>query len=244
MQLITSAEKEALPDDPAAAFVHLEGICRARLADILTTAGMDDDTWSPRIEYVTNVSAAAEVYGVDLLHDLDAESDTTESFDRFRRKAMLTATKLELKLRARRGAGTVALAEGPKARLRKHLADLQVAVDGAGLPQAKVLRLNAKLAEFAAEIDKDRSSLARILACVALVAASVSKAEDSVIKLPGTINSILVLVGKEKLYEEESTPAPVALPASVERKALSPPARKPVLSQGNFADDLDDDVPF
>lgn len=247
MELITVDEMDGLPSDPAAAFVQLERICRTRLGELLSYDNREYDTNSLRNDYMIIVAAAAKTYGVVEFESSEYEDYTEQNYERLRRKAMFAATQMGLDLKSRREADTVSLSEGPKARLRKHLTDLQNALAAAELPPERAARLKAKLAVFSKELDKERSNLTLILVGIAAVASAIPNVEDSIIKLPQTINAIMMLIGKEKLFEEESAPPQIALPTSVERKALTGPSNRqksPAARPSAFDDDLNDDVPF
>lgn len=248
MELITVAEMDSLPDDPIAAFVHLERLCRGRLNHALDNS---DDRWDSRPikqEYMTVVTAAAQAFGVPGVTEYTNTHFDDQDFSFHYREAISAATKLGVTLRLRRAAETVALPLGAKARLRKHVEVLRNILNSSGAEDFSDKRrkaLEAKLAEFDGEIDKDRSSVAKMLGAAAAIAAAcvgVTQAEDAIIKLPETIHAIAVLVGREKSAEEEATPLPLPLPAPP--KKLPAPKSASNDFEGGYGDDLDDDVPF
>lgn len=252
MQLITVAEMDALPDDPATAFVQLERICRTRLHEYTEPQERYEHGNAVRLEYMTIVASAAETYGVADLGDPD-EWDT-QYFDNLYRRAISAATRLTIEGKRARALGSVALPQGAKERLKKHLEDLRAAVHAIDLGDRRKKVLLEKLMGFEKEIGREKSNINTILVGAALVAAALKQAtgvatglEDAVIKLPETVNAINILLGREKLKELEAAPDPLPLPPSV-TKALPSPNRKAISSspstRSDFLDDLDDDVPF
>jgi hypothetical protein len=252
MQLITVAEMDDLPDDPATAFVQLERICRTRLHEYTEQQERYEYANSVRLEYMTIVASAAETYGVADLGD--PESWDAQYFDSLYQRAISAATRLTIEGKRARALGSVTLPQGAKERLKKHLEDLRAAVDAADFDEKRKKVLREKLAGFEKEIGREKSNINTILVGVALVAAAlkqgtgvVTGVEDSIIKLPETVNAINILLGREKLRELEAAPDPLPLPRSV-TKSLPPPKPVPspdrLGSSGGFADDLDDDVPF
>lgn len=254
MQLITVDEMDELPDDPATAFVQLERICRTRLQEYTEQQQHYEDASNMRLEYMTIVASAAETYGVADLGD--PEELDAQYFNNLYQRAIAAATRLTIEAKRARTVGSVSLSPGAKERLKKHLDDLRSAVNAGNFDDGKKKVLRDKLAEFEREIGRQKSNISTILVSVALVAAALKQAtgavtslEDSVIKLPETINAVNVLLGREKLKELEAAPAPLPLPPGV-TKSLPPP--KPSSATpgsrssfgGGFADDLDDDVPF
>ena len=251
LDLITVEEMDNLPDDPVAAFVQLERLCRTRLNQQLETA---DDRWDQRPvkqEYMTVVTAAASAFCIPGVTEYTATQFDDADFNFHYREAISAATKLGVTLRLRRAAETVALPQGTKARLKKHVEALRIALQSSGneLPERRRKSLEAKLNDFSAEIDRERSSVSKMLGATAAVAAAcvgITSAEDAIIKLPETVAAISVLIGREKSTEEEATPPPIPLPA--------PPKKLPAPSDSKennsakalsgFAGDLDDDVPF
>lgn len=248
MDLITVNEMDELPDDPATAFVQLERICRIRLHEYTSQQDRYEHGDDLRLEYMTIVASAAETYGVA---EFDEPSGGWEPqyFKGVYQRAIAIATKLAIEGKRARALTSVALPLGAKERLKKHLEDLRAAVDKVELDEKRKKVLREKLNGFEKEIERDKSNVSVILVGVALVAAALNQAtgavtgvEDSIIKLPETVNAINVLLGREKLKELEASPDPLPLPPSV-TKAL--PAPKPMPNRPSaFDSELEDDVPF
>lgn len=251
MNLISPEEIEALPDDPRAAFIELEWTVRERIDNLLAQENYSDEHLA-RERYVALISEAAGQYGIAGLPEIDFDNYKDEHFWDVRRAAVRIATRLTFEAKQARATEMIALPDATKARLRKHLSDLEAALKASDLPEKKRKALEAKLKQFASELDKGKSSVGIILAAVAAFAAvmkGVGYAEDNVIKLPATINAIVVLIGHEKIEAEERAPPPLPRPA--ERRSLPAPAEKRSVGgfdggarPSGFADDLDDDVPF
>ena len=242
VDLITPEEIEALPSDPRAAFVELEWIVRQRIDKETEDQSMDHDSSLARERYVMLISAAAEEYGIDGLPTVEPGQYDENDFWGLRRAAVRLATTMSLRSKRARAADEVALPSNAKARLRKHLTELEAALAAADIPEKRKKALEIKLGQFAAELDKGRSSITVMLAVAASFAAAMhglSETEDAIIKLPQTVSAIMVLVGRHKAEEEENAP-PAALPRPKERKALPPPKNDAALAGGDF----DDDVPF
>jgi hypothetical protein len=253
MDLITVAEMDDLPDDPATAFVQLERICRVRLHEYTSRQERYEYADDLRLEYMTIVASAAETYGVaDFVEP--TEGWDARYFQSLYQRAISVATRLTIEAKRARALGSVALPKGAKERLKRHLEDLRAALDKVELEEKRKKVLREKLNAFEKEIDREKSNINMILIGVALVAGALNQGsgaftglEDAIIKIPETVNAVNVLLGREKLKELEAAPDPLPLPPSV-TKALPAPKPQPnangLKQSGGFADDLDDDVPF
>jgi hypothetical protein len=207
---------------------------------IIAMAGPNDDASDVNEEYMTLVAAAARQCGVTHPdEDEEFEGYSDQGFKRQYRKAVSAATRLSLAAKQRRSVTMLAFPDGAKARLRKHLSDLEAAIDAADLPEKRKKTLRSKLSEFSVELDKERSNIGKMCAVLALVAAALGGAESDIVKLPKTVAAIIKIVGDIKGDELESAPGQVALPASDKRKALEAPA-----SASDSPSDLDDEIPF
>lgn len=252
MDLITVAEMDELPDDPATAFVQLERICRVRLHEYTSHLERYDEGNDLRLEYMTIVASAAETYGVA---DFGEPSDgwDTRYFQSMYQRAISAATRLAIEGKRARALGSVALPLGAKERLKRHLNELRTATDSVDLDEKRKKVLKARLDEFEKELNRDKSNVNSILVGVALVAAtlnqvsgSITGIEDAIIKLPDTVNAINVILGREKLREIEAAPDPLPLPPSVTRALPAPKPSASIAPSGgaNANFDLDDDIPF
>lgn len=247
MYLITVAEMDELPDDPATAFVQLEHICRTRLNEYTSQQERYDHGNDMRLDYMTIVTSAADAYGVADFKEPDEGWDP-RYFETVYRRAISIATRLTIEGKRARSLSSVSLPVAAKERLKKNLEDLRDALDKTDLDEKRKKVLREKLDGFEKEIGREKSNVNVILVSVALVAAAINQAtgtvtgvEDAIIKLPETVNAVNVLLGREKLKELEAAPDLLPLPPSV-TKAL--PAPKPKPSTDSFVDDLGDDVPF
>jgi len=253
VDLITVAEMDDLPDDPATAFVQLERICRVRLHEYINQQERYEHGDDLRLEYMTIVASAAETYGVADFGE-PPEGWDPRYFSTLYQRAISVATKLAIEGKRARALNSVALPPGAKERLKKHLEDLRAALDVVDIDERRRKVLREKLNGFEKEIGREKSNINSILVGVALVAAAlkqtigaVTGAEDAIIKLPETVNAINVLLGREKLKELEAAPEPLPLPPT-RSKALPSPQSTSTGGWGNaesgIADNLDDDIPF
>ena len=251
MDLITVAEMDELPDDPATAFVQLERICRLRLQQYTEQQERYEHADDLRLEYMTIVAAAAESYGVADFEEPIGGWDS-RYFKGLYQRAIAVATRLAIEGKRARSLNSVSLPQGAKERLKKHLDDLREALEKVEIDDRRKKVLRVKLDGFEKEIAREKSNINVILVGVALVAAALKQAtgtatgvEDAIIKLPETVHAINVLLGREKLKEIEATPDPLPLPPAV-TKALPDHSRAPnqAAKTSAFGDDLDDDIPF
>ena len=253
MALLTVTEIDELPDDPDAAFVQLERICRTRLNEYTSQQDRYEDGYALRIEYMTIVASAAKSYGVADF-DMPMEGWENRDFDLVYKRSIAISTMLTIEAKRARSLGSATLTQGTKERLKKHLTELRSALDAAEFDAKRKKILTERLNSFENELSKEKSSLQNMLVAVALVTAALNQGtgtingvQDTIIKLPETIKSINALLGRDKLAEMESAPDPLPLPPSV-TKALPPPKSASSSDSrpkpGAFDDDLDDDVPF
>jgi hypothetical protein len=257
--LITAEEINGLPeDDDAAAFVGFERICRDGMNAILARYGQNDDSSEIWFEYMVQVRAAAAAYDVREILDGPSPSYNRDTFVEFYTIAVSVSTQLALRARRDRMATTVSLSEGAKARLRNHAAALAEALDVSDLAEARKVSLRAKLREFNAELEQERSSMAKMLTAIALVTAALTPAamlvgtvEDDIAKLPkavAAVQQINAILGKAKAHEMDRAPPPVKLPTSEPRRAIEGPRRTSTgpasLPREDFSADLDDEIPF
>lgn len=242
MDLITPEEMDALPEGGQAAFVELEWIVRKRIDAEIEHQDQYSTATPAKMRYVTIVCTAAEEWWIEGFGEFSGRAYTDELFDEVYQVAIRASTRISLRAKRMRGGETVELPKGAKERLRKHIADMEAALEAADLPAKKKKHLASKLADFAAELEKDRSSIRTMLAAAAVVYAVVHGAvdftkdvEEAITKLPETVKAINLIIGREKAEEEANAPEPPRLPTPELRKALPAPA---------FESNLDDDVPF
>lgn len=253
VDLITVSEMDDLPDDPATAFVQLERICRTRLFEHTSQQERYEHGDDLRLEYMTIVASAAAAYGVADFGEPNEGWDT-RYFQSLYQRAISVATKLAIDGKRSRSLNSVALPQGAKERLRKHLEDLRSALDNVELDERRKKILREKLDGFEREISREKSNVNAILVGVALVAAALNQTtgavtgvEDSIIKLPEAVNAINVLLGRQKLKELEATPDPLPLPPSVTKSLPAPTPKSGGNGSGStekFSDGFDDEIPF
>lgn len=253
MDLITVAEMDELPDDPATAFVQLERICRVRLQEYTAQQDRYEYGNDMRLEYMTVVASAAETYGVADFGEPENGWDP-QYFQGLYQRAISVATKLAIEGKRARSLNSVVLPQGAKERLKKHLEDLRAAINAVDLDDKRKAVLRSKLDGFEKEISREKSNISVILVGVALVAAALKQGtgaiggmEDAIIKLPETVNAVNILLGREKLKEIDATPDPLPLPPSVTKALPNPMPQSNSANAApipNFGDDLDDEVPF
>jgi hypothetical protein len=247
VQLITQEQIDGLPDDSEDAFVEFHRIVKQQLDQIAKAASQSfapqhEEGPSPtlveaREEYMILVAAAARQYGLAKPDSFDFDNYYEQEFRRLYRFATSEALRLSITAKARQSSITAELGNGPKARLRKHLGDLEAALEASEQPESRKKILRSKLAEFAAELEKPRSNIGRILAIVALIAAALGQGEDLIIKLPQTVEAVVKIIGDAKNEELPQTSASFSIVSGGEPKAIEGPQEK-------IAGDLDDEIPF
>ena len=215
--LITHAEMEALPDDPGDAFVAFYDIVSNRMSE-LDEKGDVGRVLKGREEFSALMVGAARQFGLDVQR-FDLRDNNYSEIHRY---SLAQATQLRLSSTARRATMLAVLGQGPKARLRHLLSDLETALEASDLPEVRKKVLRAKLAEFAAELEKPQSNIGKMLAVIALVAAALGQAEDLVIKLPKTVEAVMKIIGEAK-DEELPQPSPAAAAKGEPVRAIEGP---------------------
>ena len=192
-----------------------------------------------REEGMALLIAAARQFGLAKTGHFDFDNYNEAEFRRIYRFALGEATRLNLASKSRRSTIVAEILEGPKARLRKHVGDLEAALEASDLPDHRKRALRAKLGEFAAELEKPRSNVGRMLAVVAIVAAALNQAEDIALKLPQTVDAVVKIVGEIKSEELQRSSTPASLTGAKDPKALTGPDR-----QAADAAEFEDEIPF
>lgn len=224
-----------LPEDDSEAFAKLEALARERLYTGFRELDGElpyDDT----LDYMNEVAALAAQFGLSAVWYEKEQDNYKVEFERFRRVVDAELTKIRV-IRSRRDQrNSVGLSAVEKQKLRHHIQRLRDAIDGLDLPEGKKARLREKLAEFEAELEQRRVSLAKAMAVFAVVNVMVHGVAGTVNDIAQIVDSMTKLIGEAKVTEEDSAPR---LPKPKETKAIEDKSKSE-----NLAPSFGDDIPF
>ncbi|WP_202350328.1 hypothetical protein [Mesorhizobium sp. 113-1-2] len=204
-----------------------------------------------RLEYMAEVSAAAEVCRVEDLKFPWSFDNPIDGFQTF----ILTATAIATGLRLR-GAGkadplTVRLANRTRGKIEQQIAKLRDIIINSDLPERQRKGLLDKLNELSVELSQPRIRLGNVMAVLAIVGATLAGTTSFLADGPTAIATITSLLGTDKIAEDAETerlgppPVPKALPPMP--RALPAPdfgQRQNDFGQRHKGRELDDEIPF
>jgi hypothetical protein len=254
--LITIDDEESLPDDDdALAFVMKERICRDEMNRLLPTYGQNDDDTEVWMEYVIQVRAAAAAYGYEDRLAPRPTGNQRDQFWHFYETAVATSAHLTRQSRRDRSESVVVLTAGEKARLAKHLGELRAALEASSLSEKLKVNLRKRLDAFEGELERESSSIAKILVSASLVVTALGSAttvtlsaigqmQDIAMKLPETLEAITRIASQAKNQETERAPEQKALPEQKKYLTAKDSAQTASPAESKSIHGLEDEVPF
>jgi hypothetical protein len=227
-------------------FYLTERLARQRLADARTAvAGSNDWPTFDEFDYMIEVLAAAEAFGIEELGDWRLPQDNDDRSRDICRSFRGEATKVSQRLMLKYAGvpnpdpNTVALDAATKEKLRFHLGQVRGIVDKDPMPDWKKQDLYDAIAELEREIDKARTRIAAVIDVL-------GKAWDGEVRAMDALRQVVTIIQDAKAAERKA--AAVAAPIEPRRiegpkpKALAAP--KPKAKKNGFDKALDDEIPF
>lgn len=162
-----AARHVGLPSDQR--FYLTERLARERLAQARQEAGQNDWPAFDEFDYMIEVIAAAEAFGVLELQNWELPEDNDDRAKNYARRFRSEATKVSQKLMFRYAGvqvgdpNTVGLDPAEKEKLRFHLIQVRGVVDKSSMPDWKKQDLYAAIASLESEIDKSRTRVGAVL---------------------------------------------------------------------------------
>lgn len=248
--LIDQADIDALPDDPYAAFVEFERICRESLGEVLSTLREHDNWDEPRLRYMAKVGAAAMAYDVPGWRELPEPNTYNfeyQHFAFFDHAVTQITTALQIKKAQQRHADSVKLPASRAADITKYVEVLRRRIEQNDFDEKKKAALYKKLEALRAELaGKGRADLSKTMIIIASIFTTLSQAEAAVIKLPDAIAAVMKVIGYAKDDEQAERAERAAIAAAAAPKAIEDKRPKPLQSKApvGFSRDLDDEIPF
>ncbi|WP_158812787.1 hypothetical protein [Methylocapsa sp. S129] len=241
--MITDEELSQLPVDPELAFVQFEKIVRERLQIEERNAARGEYDPDPyRLEYMNKVAAAAKVYQIDTLSQLEVPNDATKKLDgdlqRFVRDVDHVTIQIRIHLARSDRTGSVALDDMSKSKIHHFIQQIREIIGKAELPDDKRDALYEKLSRFAKEVDKARTALQTGMVIYIAVCDGIGKGFTKLEPARKWIDSIAGVLGLAKDGEDH---ADHRLPPPAERKRLEPPSQRRLPKPQT---EIDDDIPF
>lgn len=240
-ELIPEEAYENLPQDSHDKFAVLVRIAQANLARLLDGPGSPESGNELRAQFISIISGAAEVLGIQGLPEIGNDITTYAVYTNFlaRLARVVTQVRLQSSLVAR--PHSVALGRITRARIRQEVDQLRRSVANSDLERKKRQALLDKLDEFETELEKQRLSFARTMAIAASIMTVVGGGAATLADAPEAVLTIIRLVGEDKEKEEAERERLMPPPKSLPDFSKTPSA-SPVLAASD--DDLSDDVPF
>ena len=245
--LIDQGQIDALPDDPEAAFVEFERICRQNLGEILSDLGENDDWNGPRLRYMAKVAAAAAEYEIVGWEELTSPSPHNFEhwqFVAFEHEIAQIVTRLQIKKANQRRAETVRLPASRAAQIAKYVEVLRRRIEASDFDDKKKAALYKKLEALKSELTGRRADLSKTMIIIASIVTTINQAEAAAIKLPGAIHAVMEVIGLAK-GDEEAERAAVA--AAAKPRAIEdhrPQQLQSKIPAAGFSSKLDDEIPF
>lgn len=254
LNFITQDELDDLSEDPQIGFMELVNHAQRRFDE--QTRALDSENESEwrqteelRHSFMNVIVAAAKRLEIEPFVSMEVPRyDKFRDTDHRQFRADLDhyVTQLMLDNSRRSKRDSVAILPQSKDRIRSYVHGLRECIERANMTAAKREALLKKLSDFERELEKRRLNILAVTRTVLEVLAlpgGVWATEDMVVKLT---TNIVQTVAEMKAAEDETRQLPPIAPP----KALSPPRvveEKPKSGGGlggNYAADLDDDVPF
>jgi hypothetical protein len=244
--LITLEEIGSLPEDPRAAFVEFERICRARMTEWVREFGDRESDTDLRLEYMGRVAASAQEFGIEGFKTLSipSASNYNETYYRnFAQAVTAIVTQLQIRSVRRIKESSVELGLSDKRKIEHHIKQIRTRVAESNFDEKKKSHITAKLNALQEALDSKRLDLAKVAVIIASVTTFVNQAEGVVIKLPEAITAIMHVVGTAK--DKEINTAPLLYgrlaPLAIESKVPDDTNREPA---SFIRDEMDDEIPF
>lgn len=243
--LISEDEYATLPDDDEQCFVEFENICRRNMTRMIgddTTPAFDRNV---RDQYMAAVAAvAAECNIPNVIFQPTSGEEAYENFGRFSLAVQGEVARIRIRLRGERHPYSVLLTASTRTKIEHYISRIRDVVARSDLDPEQKRRLGEKLDSLAGELGSQRLSLAKTMALLAGVMATLGSAVTIAADGQSAVAHIMQLIGEDKATEDEAArrlaPPPKALP--------SPPARKvpepAVPVRPSLAETFDDDIPF
>lgn len=239
--LLSDEDMIGLPAEPAAAFVFLERVARARLDEILENAM--STTWDNEIEYVGAVIAVAKHYRIDIgdwepPHVNDENAGTI--FRMFKLHISGVCTELRLMNMERARQSVISIDTATKAKLRGLLDQMREEVDNQlGLTPRKRDALYSKIAALAKEVDSDWARSESLGNLAIELAEDLDEAVGTLENVRKWFGQIAVLLSRARRDQRHSQipPPPQREPKGIEAPRTKAQGRPPPKK-------FDDEIPF
>jgi hypothetical protein len=245
--MISDDELSQLPVDPELAFVQFERILRERVQEMESQemgsqGGVDADSY--RLEYMNKVQAAAKVYGIGVLANLDVprpdRNGIIGEYRQFMRDVDHVTIQIRLHSARSNRQGSVGLDDTTRAKIHHFIQQIREAIGQSELPDDKRDALYDKLSKFATEVDKARTALQAGMAVYIAVCDAIGQGFERLDPARKWIDSIAALLGRAKEGEDR---ADHRLPPPPERKRLEPPPKGQIREPPRERP-VDDDMQF
>lgn len=230
-------------------FYMVERALRMRLDQARQEADPDGNVFFDVNDYMIEVSAAAEAFGIDELANWEIPDPNDQYAFAVCRRFLAAATKVSQKLMYKyagrdQDPNTVLLSAEAKRSAREALGEVRVIVEESSLPSWRKQDLYDAIAELEREIDKERTRLAAVLDVL-------GKAVGGDVPVADALRRIFMIVQDAKERAKQRAQllpemAPKQLPASETKALPNVPLRKPPLKpkRVGFDKKIDDEIPF
>lgn len=229
-----------LHDDDEIAFVELT--IRYQEEFERAFAELDDRADATRVYlvYLHKVLAAARTLNIDPFAGWDNpdRGSALDFFNDFSLAFEQMKVALQIRHARTRKVYSVELDGATKQRIHFLIGKIRTVVEDADLEERKKNSLFKKLAAFAADVDKARTTFNNAMLMGLDIAHLAKKFGDAIKPATEFVNSITELLAEAKAQEPEQQ----QLPPAEERKKIEAPRKQ--IEGPKFSRDMDDDIPF
>lgn len=237
MGFLRPSDYENLPDDDHDAFVALEAIARARLHETETDQ-YENLSHYETMRYMNEITALAEHFGLSGITYNEDNENHFDEYAKFTRKVEYQAAQIMVRVARRNRKNSVEITGADRMRIQHQVSRLRDEVENSAIPASRKRALLDRIADFEAELAKQRFDYLKAAMVAALVTAAANDFVGTLKDAPEVIQSITKVLTEADMTGLEYR---MSLPPTTPVRALpdlratrSPVPEKP----------FDDDVPF
>ena len=238
-----AAKHVGLP--PEQRFYLVERLARERVAEARREAGSHDFPAYDDHDYMIEVMAAAEAFGIAELGRWELPSLSNDDWQATCRNFRAEATKVSQRLMFKYAGvpnpdpNTVAFDAATKQKLRFHLEQVRGIVDADPMADWRKQELYKAIAALEREIEKARTHVTAVFDVLA-------KLWDGEVRAADAIRQVIMIVQEARAKEQEKAKllAPVEpkqIEAQKQKKLPAPPGKR---NSNGYGGSLDDEIPF
>ncbi|SHL80993.1 hypothetical protein SAMN05444414_1453 [Roseovarius marisflavi] len=200
MSLVAASDFEDLPDEPIARWLQLRDLLEKRL-DSLVDFNNDTRATYDFLEYMKILSAAADELEIGALEEI-SPGNIHDEFDLFRASVSALATRLSLRSGRDNPAQSVALARPTRKKILVEIENLRSKIHLSELSEVQKVKAEKKIDQLQILVVAPRTDISRVGFLLAGIGAFAVGTTSVLADFPQAIGTISVLIGADKLEEE------------------------------------------